>query len=70
MSHASLAVVGMVCGGCASKVTDALQALDGVTQVNVSLEKGLVDVKYAETAAANPGAFRDAIEEMGFDVAG
>ncbi|MFP1807087.1 heavy-metal-associated domain-containing protein [Lonsdalea quercina] len=70
MSHASLTVMGMVCGGCASKVTDALQALDGVTQVNVTLEKGLVDVEYAETVTANPSAFRNVIEELGFDVAG
>ncbi|OSM94473.1 copper-binding protein [Lonsdalea britannica] len=70
MSHTALTVSGMVCGGCVSKVTQALQSLEGVSQVNVTLESGLVDVAYAETDTANPDAFRNAIEEMGFDVAG
>ncbi|OSN05375.1 copper-binding protein [Lonsdalea britannica] len=70
MSHTTLTVSGMVCGGCVSKVTQALQSLEGVSQVNVALESGLVDVEYAETGTANPDAFRSAVEEMGFDVAG
>lgn len=70
MSHTSLTVLGMVCGGCASKVTHALQSLEGVSQVNVTLESGVVDVEYAESDAANPDAFRSAVEEIGFDVAG
>ncbi|RAT15533.1 copper-binding protein [Lonsdalea populi] len=70
MSHTSLTVLGMVCGGCVSKVTHALQALEGVSQVSVTLESGLVDVEYAETETATPDAFRRAVEEIGFDVAG
>jgi copper chaperone len=33
-------VVGMTCGHCANAVTDELKALDGVTDVQVSLVAG------------------------------
>lgn len=68
MSHATISVQGMSCGGCANKVKNALEALNGVHGVDVALEAGLVNVEYDETEKANPGAFRDAIEELGFDV--
>lgn len=62
-------VSGMACGGCASKVKNALQDINGVTKVEVTLENGLVNVEYNETEKANPGAFRSTVEELGFEVA-
>ena len=68
MSHATINVQGMSCGGCASKVKNALEALDGVQGVQVTLETGLVNVEYNETEKANPDVFRDTDEGLGFDV--
>lgn len=43
-----LKVTGMTCGGCSSKVTHVLQAIDGVSAVVVSLSAGEVTVQYDE----------------------
>ena len=40
MSTQTFAVVGMTCGHCAHAVTEELQALDGVTDVQVDLVAG------------------------------
>ncbi|WP_291970528.1 heavy-metal-associated domain-containing protein [Candidatus Symbiopectobacterium sp.] len=69
MSYVTINVQGMSCGGCASKVKNALEALNGVQGVQVTLETGLVNVEYNETEKANPDAFRDTVEGLGFDVA-
>ncbi|MEC5320144.1 heavy-metal-associated domain-containing protein [Brenneria populi subsp. brevivirga] len=68
MSYATINVQGMACGGCAGKVKNALEALNGVQSVDVTLETGLVNVEYDETEKANPGVFRDTVEGLGFDV--
>lgn len=68
MSYATINVQGMSCGGCASKVKNALEALNGVQGVQVTLETGLVNVEYHETEKANPDVFRDTVEGLGFDV--
>ena len=39
-----LTVSGMSCGGCVTRVTDALKALPGVGGVEVALSTGKVDV--------------------------
>jgi copper chaperone len=44
-----ITVKGMTCGHCAATVTKALEALPGVSQVQVDLSKGRVTF-----AAANP----------------
>ncbi|PWC10901.1 copper-binding protein [Brenneria roseae subsp. americana] len=68
MSYATISVQGMACGGCAGKVKNALEALNGVQGVEVTLETGLVNVEYNETEKANPAVFRDTVEGLGFDV--
>ena len=68
MSYATLSVQGMSCGGCASKVKNALEALKGVQGVQVALETGQVNVEYDETEKANSDVFRDTVEGLGFDV--
>ena len=40
MSTQNFAVIGMTCGHCASAVTEELQALEGVTDVEVDLVAG------------------------------
>ena len=43
-----LKVTGMTCGGCTGNVTHALQAIDGVSAVMVSLSAGEATVQYDE----------------------
>jgi copper chaperone len=43
-----LKVTGMTCGGCTSTVTDALQAVNGLGEVIVSLSAGEAAVQYDE----------------------
>ncbi|MCB2253813.1 cation transporter [Pseudomonas chlororaphis] len=69
MSFVTLSVQGMSCGGCAGKVKRALEALDGVAQVDVVLEDGAVTVEYDENSKVSPESFRGVVEELGFDVA-
>lgn len=68
MTTATLTVTGMACEGCASKVKQALAMIEGVTQANVALDTGSVDISYAESEQANPMQFKKAIDALGFDV--
>lgn len=47
MRH-TLAITGMHCGHCVTKVTRALEAVDGVEQVAVFLDEGAAEVDAAE----------------------
>lgn len=56
-------VSGMTCGGCVSKVTKILKAINGVDEVNVTLANGEAKVQFdadlsssAELKAAVKGA--------------
>lgn len=57
-------IEGMSCNHCVAHVKEALEGLDGVTFIEVNLEK-----KYAtvETNVSNE-VLKDAIEEEGYDV--
>ncbi|MGG1559741.1 copper chaperone CopZ, partial [Geobacillus thermoleovorans] len=63
----TLQVQGMTCGHCKAAVTNALQALDGVSRVEVHLQEGTVDVEYDETKVSVE-KLKEAIEEQGYDV--
>lgn len=69
MTTATLSVSGMVCEGCASKIRQALEALEGVTQVDITLDAGRVDVVYTENAKTTEEKFRDTVDALGFEVA-
>lgn len=43
---ASITVKGMTCDDCVNKITTALKNIDGVSAVNVSLEKGMASVAF------------------------
>lgn len=66
MTTTTLNVSGMVCGGCASKVTQALEAVEGVTRVEVALEAGHVEIDHAD--GITPAQLKDTIEALGFDI--
>lgn len=44
MSTTHLEISGMICGHCVATVTDAVTAIQGVTDVRVDLAWGTVDV--------------------------
>ncbi|OKO96330.1 Copper(I) chaperone CopZ [Geobacillus proteiniphilus] len=67
MMTITLQVQGMTCGHCKAAVTNALQALDGVSRVEVHLQEGTVDVEYDETKVSVE-KLKEVIEEQGYDV--
>lgn len=62
-----LTVSGMSCGGCVTRVTEALKALPGVGGVEVTLSTGKVDVSYDERLA-QPAQMNLAVERSGYSV--
>lgn len=56
----TLKVEKMSCGGCAARVTRAVQALDPKAKVEVLLKDGLVQVESAEVPDAIAGAITSA----------
>ena len=60
----TITIDGMHCQHCVKAVTEALQAVEGVSSVAVSLEAKNAVV---EGTAANE-ALKEAIEDIGFDV--
>ncbi|RPI41024.1 MAG: heavy-metal-associated domain-containing protein [Betaproteobacteria bacterium] len=68
METVTMKVGGMTCMACVSSVTRVLQALKGVSHVDVSLEKAHATVKY-DPALADREALRAAVEGAGFDAA-
>lgn len=57
-------IEGMSCGHCVSHVEDALEKINGVSNIKVSLEE-----KYAIVYTdVNNEVLKEAIEEEGYDV--
>ena len=57
-----LNVTGMSCGGCVSKITRAIQALDPQARVEVDRATGRVVVETSESAAS----LRELVQRLGF----
>lgn len=67
MQTETMNVTGMTCGGCVSKVTQALSALPGVGHVDVSLPgKACVDFDEKLTSLER---LQSAVKSAGFGVA-
>lgn len=60
-----ISVGGMTCGACSSSITEAVQAMDGVSEVSVSLitEEALINHEESVT----PDLIKQTIEDCGFD---
>lgn len=56
----------MSCGNCVRHVREALEAIDGVSAVLVSLEGKNAEVEHAESVSAD--SLREAVEDAGYDV--
>jgi copper chaperone CopZ len=65
METVTLYVSGMVCGGCANTVTQALLALDGVAEAEVSHVEGSAEVRYDSTKISQQ-QLKAAIEKAGY----
>jgi copper chaperone len=61
-------ITGMTCNGCVASVKKVLTAIDGVQNVDVSLEQAQATIGY-DAARAKPAQFKTAIEDAGFEAA-
>jgi copper chaperone CopZ len=59
-------VIGMTCGHCVASVTEEVQELPGVEQVEVDLESGALTVTSAEPL--DDATVRSAVEEAGYQL--
>lgn len=63
---AKIKVSGMTCQHCVKSVTDALNALDGVSNVSVDLDSGVAE--YDADQSVSREVVREAIRKIGFVV--
>ena len=68
METTTIKVEGMTCAGCVGAVERVLRALDGVSKVSVSLEKGEATVEF-EGSRVRREDMHAAIEDAGYDAA-
>lgn len=67
MQTEHLKVTGMTCGGCTSSVTNALKAVAGVGDVQVSLAAGQATVQYDERLTS-ADHLKSAVVDAGYGV--
>ena len=67
MTTKNISIEGMSCGHCVKWVTDALMSVEGVTDVQVSLESKNAIVEMDETVAADE-ALAEAVRRAGYTV--
>lgn len=67
MATKTIQVEGMSCEHCKSAVSGALNNLEGVSQADVNLEAGTVEVNY-DDAKVDDATMAEAIEDQGYDV--
>lgn len=67
MASTELRIEGMSCGHCVSAVKKALEAVDGVTAVEVEVGRARVE---ADPARAGRARLARAIEDEGYRVVG
>ncbi len=68
MTEKTLKVPDMSCGHCKAAVEGELNKLSGVQRANADVEKGTVEISYAEGMVTTED-LKDAIEEAGYTVA-
>jgi copper chaperone len=67
MSTATYTVTGMTCGHCVASVTEEVQEIPGVENVDVVLESGSLTVTSA--APVDDAAVKAAVEDAGYQLA-
>ena len=63
---ATIKIKGMSCNHCVLAVQKALAGIDGVTNVNVDLEKG--EAAFDEAAPVDMNTVREAVKKAGYEV--
>ena len=69
MANRVIKIGGMSCDHCKKSVTEALEALIGVSNVSVDLAAGTAAIDWDESACGEED-IRSAIEDIGFDYLG
>ncbi|MBH8597663.1 copper chaperone CopZ [Thermoactinomyces sp. CICC 10523] len=67
MAQVTLKVNGMSCNHCVNAVETSVGKLNGVREVTVLLNEGLVDIEF-EDGAVNVEQLIETIEDQGYDV--
>ena len=67
MTEITLSVPDISCGHCKMSIEGAVNQLDGIDSVEVSIEGRTVAVSYGDAVTLD--AIIDAIEKQGYDVA-
>lgn len=65
ITEANIKVGGMSCGHCQTAVTKAISEVEGVSSVNVDLEKGEATVSY-DPQATDIEAIKKAVNDAGY----
>ena len=60
-------VTGMTCGHCVASVTEEVQEIPGIEEVDVVLETGALTITSSEPV--DDAAVRTAVEEAGYQLA-
>lgn len=66
MQSTSFNVAGMTCGSCVTRVTNALRAVAGVGNVNVSLAGAAATVEF-DKELTTPEQLQAAVRQAGYD---
>ena len=67
MDTQQLSVAGMTCNGCVESVTRALQAVDGVKNLDVSLASGTATIQFDEQLTS-VDELAQAVRSAGYDM--
>ena len=66
MKNITIKIKGMGCQNCVNAVTESLTELEGISKVNVSLEKELAEVEFDESKI-NADKMIAAIKELEYE---
>ena len=64
--NTTITVSGMTCGHCVNSVTEELKKIAGVSDVQIDLDSGKVEITSASELA--PAAISEAITEAGYEL--
>ena len=62
----TIRIKGMRCGHCVASVTSALNAIGGISEVNIALDKG--EATFKQSREVPMAEIKKAIEAIGFEV--
>ena len=68
MKETILKIEGMHCENCANRIKNVLEKVDGVNEVEVSLEDKCATVRYENDI--NTDQLKDKVENLDFEVVG